>query len=187
MARKLTENGRAGRSPGCKETVNDFRHLSAATTNWTPQMRHSRPPYIRPWRRLASPARGRADLPGGFDPPVVPDPRSAAVARMVRRPAEVVRLDIVIPDLQDRGPPVRGLPVLLDVHFRALLDPHQLRPAARFSAELVHVTHGPGGSLRVEHAQRRACIHDAAGIVNDAYSSTIPRPLSVLAARHSPW
>src|SRR5438046_2450300 len=49
---------------------------------------------------------------------------------MVRRPAEVVRLDIVIPDLQDRGPPVRGLPVLLDVHFRALLDPHQLRSAA---------------------------------------------------------
>src|SRR5204863_8368084 len=26
MARKLTENGRAGRSPGCEETVNDFRH-----------------------------------------------------------------------------------------------------------------------------------------------------------------
>src|SRR5437879_9133171 len=73
------------------------------------------PPYIRPWRRLASLARRRA------------------VARMVRRPAEAVRADIVIPNLQYRGPTVPRLPTLLDVHFRSGFDARQLRPAARFS------------------------------------------------------
>src|SRR5438477_12010741 len=73
------------------------------------------PPYIRPWRRLASLARRRA------------------VARLVRRPAEAVRADIVIPNLQYRGPTVPRLPTLLHVHFRSVFDARQLRPAARDS------------------------------------------------------
>src|SRR3989442_205470 len=144
------------------------------------------PPYIRPWRRPASLARRRADPPGGLDPPVVPQPRSAAVARMVRRPAEAVRPDIVIPNLQYRGPTVPRLPTLLDVHFRSVFDARQLRPAARFSAELVHVTHGPGGGFRVEHAQRSACVHDAAGIVKDAILVHDPEAIERLGGAPQP-
>src|SRR5438876_6876876 len=69
--------------------------------------------------RLASRARGRGHPARGFDPQVISLPGSAAVARMIGGPAEVVPLDIVIPDLQCRGPAVRRLAALLDVHFRA--------------------------------------------------------------------
>src|SRR5439155_2691470 len=102
---------------------------------------------VRLRRRLASLAcRGR-DVAGGLDADVLPRPGHTPVLRPVSDPAEVVRLDIKIPDFQNRRAAVRRAPALLYMNLLPLLRTHQIRPMPGLSTELIYGPRGPGPGL----------------------------------------